>query len=448
MADNNSAFQPKCPSCGGPMEFSPRDQKLKCVYCGTTKELDLTTQNPKENDFEEWSKKTAEDLSNVGTEMREVKCAQCGATVTLEGESSGKCPFCGTPLVVDQAEVKRVWQPEYIVPFKIAKAECNDIFGKWINGKFFCPSKFKNGSVVADSFKGVFLPFWTYDAKAVTTYTGEKGRTEKRKDKDGKEESYTEWRPVSGFLGILLLSLSSISAWSQTISKRFAWRGSVGKITQVEVVLEQRTDGLTAGTVSYLNASDKTPRLLIGELSNGYICLIEYQNDGTQKGSWILRTKDGIATGDWSNRAATVEKKVSLSKPISIPTSFTSLLIPETPDSIGRRYSFTIPPSRKGDDSFGGSFTFRGAGKNKIAFSCSVYLGNVAEGKSAKGRPITLNGNKFRYVYSNEKDEFGCRYTFKGEFFKRFLYTHDVVNNEYCFGHGVSFAGVYIKTVK
>lgn len=182
------------------MEFSPKDQKLKCVYCGTTKDLDLTTQNPKENDFDEWSKKTAEDLSNAGTEMREVKCAQCGATVTLEGESSGKCPFCGTPLVVDQAEVKRVWKPEYIVPFKIAKSECNDIFGKWINGKFFCPSKFKNGSVVADSFKGVFLPFWTYDAKAVTTYTGEKGRTEKRKDKDGNEESFTEWRPVSGMV--------------------------------------------------------------------------------------------------------------------------------------------------------------------------------------------------------------------------------------------------------
>lgn len=254
--------------------------------------------------------------------------------------------------------------------------------------------------------------------------------------------------PGRAILGLFLLSLSCVSAWAQSISKRYAWRGSVGKNSQVEVILEQRTDGLTAGTVSYLNASDKTPRLLIGELSHGYLCMIEYLNDGTQKGSWILQMKNGKATGDWSNRAATVEKKVSLSKPVSIPASFTSLLIPESPDSIGRKYSFNIPPFRKGDDGSRGSFTFRGAGKNKIAFSCSMYLGNVAEGKSAKGRPVTLNGNKFRYVYSNEKDEVGCRYTFKGEFFKRFLYTRDVVNNGYCFGNGVSFAGVFIKTVK
>ncbi|MDD6552793.1 MAG: hypothetical protein PUF37_04315 [Prevotellaceae bacterium] len=197
---SQESLQPKCPSCGGAMEFSPKEQKLKCVYCGATKELDMTTVNPKEHDFNEWAKKTDEDLRQVGEETQEVKCHQCGATVVLSGQSSSKCPFCGTPLVMDQAQVKRSWKPEYIVPFKIEKSACAEIFGKWINGKFFCPSKFKNGAVVADSFKGVFLPYWTYDAKAVTAYTGQKGRHEKKKDKDGETETVTEWRTVSGIV--------------------------------------------------------------------------------------------------------------------------------------------------------------------------------------------------------------------------------------------------------
>lgn len=200
MEPITNSLQPKCPSCGGPMEFSPKEHKLKCVYCGTTKDLNVATENPKENDFKEWSKKTDEDLSKVGQETKEVKCKSCGATVTLTDQTSAKCPFCGTPLVIEQAEVKRVWKPEYLIPFNIEKKECDDIFSKWINGKFFCPSKFKKGNVVADSFKGVYLPYWTYDAKAVTTYTGEKGRNEKRKDKDGNEETYTEWRPVAGMV--------------------------------------------------------------------------------------------------------------------------------------------------------------------------------------------------------------------------------------------------------
>lgn len=200
MTNNKDTMQTKCPSCGGAMEYSPKDQKLKCVYCGATKDLDTTTETPKENDFKEWAAKTDEDLSRAGEETQELKCKQCGATVTLNGQSSAKCPFCGTPLIMDQAEVKRVWKPEYIVPFKIDKSQCAEIFSTWLNGKFFCPRKFKDGSVVADSFKGVYLPFWTFDAQTSTAYTGKRGDKTTKKDKDGNETTETEWKEVSGMV--------------------------------------------------------------------------------------------------------------------------------------------------------------------------------------------------------------------------------------------------------
>ncbi|MDD6552792.1 MAG: hypothetical protein PUF37_04310 [Prevotellaceae bacterium] len=252
--------------------------------------------------------------------------------------------------------------------------------------------------------------------------------------------------PGRALLGFFFLVFFFHSTRCQTISQRYAWRGFVGKAAQVEVVLEVRTDGLAAGTVSYLNASAKRPLMLIGKVNQGVICLTEFLNDGTQKGNWVLHVKSGVATGVWNAmRTDTRKLTITLTKRVAVPASFKSLLVPESPDSIGRKYSYITPAEKTGQDPFGGTFTFRGAGKNKIAFNCDVYMGNIASGESEKGRPVILKGNKFTYIYSDERDECGCCYTFKGEFFKRFLYTRDVVNNDYCFGYGASFAGIFIK---
>ena len=48
----NDALQTKCPACGGMMAYSPKRKMLECVYCGSTKELDLTPAAVKENSYD------------------------------------------------------------------------------------------------------------------------------------------------------------------------------------------------------------------------------------------------------------------------------------------------------------------------------------------------------------------------------------------------------------
>ena len=197
------ALQTKCAACGGVMQYSPADENLKCLYCGKITELDKTAAEIEENDFHYWKDRADESAGDDMVEAPEIKCRQCGATTTLPPNVSGaKCAFCSTPLIMNEATVKRFWQPNYLLPFKISEKESGKNFGKWISGKWFAPSKLRKSAVAHETFKGVYLPFWTYDANTVTDYRGERGvtRTEKYKNNKGetKQRTVTDWHSVSG----------------------------------------------------------------------------------------------------------------------------------------------------------------------------------------------------------------------------------------------------------
>lgn len=202
-----SALQIKCPGCGGAMMYAPKTQNLQCVYCGVTKPLSVQPAKIQENDYVLWAQKNEEEKAKAAEERSmdvvQVKCEQCGATVQLDStKSSTNCPYCGTSLILERAQVKRFWQPNYLLPFAIDKKECTALFSKWLNGKWFLPSKYKNGNVWGEKFQGIYYPYWTYDAHTRTTYEGERG-TNRRvtvKGSDGKPttKTVTDWEDVSG----------------------------------------------------------------------------------------------------------------------------------------------------------------------------------------------------------------------------------------------------------
>ncbi len=201
------ALQTKCKSCGGIMQYSPADEDLKCVYCGYISGLDLTAAEIKENDFNHWKDRAEENSEGQTVEVTEIKCRQCGANTTLAPNiSAAKCVFCSTPLILDEASIKRFWQPKYLLPFKITEKQSSANFTKWLGKKWFLPSELKKGGVNTDMFKGVYLPFWTYDANTFTEYTGERGddRTESYRNNKGEEvrRTITDWYPTSGTVSV------------------------------------------------------------------------------------------------------------------------------------------------------------------------------------------------------------------------------------------------------
>jgi hypothetical protein len=192
----------KCKSCGGIMNYSPSKQLLKCLYCGHEEPFDIST------DIETFSYEEFKDIINdsVNSEKKEnvpeVECGQCGARVSFPNNiSTMKCPFCGTSLVLDDEKNERLWKPQGILPFKIEQKECMNAYSKWLKGKWFAPSKLKKELAETSGFKGVYLPYWAYNADTSTSYIGERGdnRTETIV-RNGKNEKIvtTDWHYVSG----------------------------------------------------------------------------------------------------------------------------------------------------------------------------------------------------------------------------------------------------------
>jgi ribosomal protein S27E len=198
------AMQTKCPACGGIMQYSPADENLKCVYCGGTTELDKTPVEIHENDFLEWKERADAEAPNESmAEAAEIKCRQCGATTSLPPNVSGAmCAFCGTPLIMQEASVRRFWQPEYLLPFKVTNRQGADNFKYWLRRRWFLPTALKKYGANADTLRGVYLPYWTYDAETSTDYTGERGedRTESYRNEKGEtlNRTVTDWYGCSG----------------------------------------------------------------------------------------------------------------------------------------------------------------------------------------------------------------------------------------------------------
>lgn len=186
----------KCPQCGGTMDFDPALGKLHCPYCDYIE--DIPEAERVESTAEELDFETAEFTGNCdwGKEQKTVTCKSCGAITVYDAlEVANECPYCGSNQVMEANDVKTL-APGGVVAFKITAKEASERFVKWLKGKWFTPSEAKK-SCQAGAFKGIYLPYWTFDTQTHTKYTGEYGYNKKRV-KDGKEETYTEWHSTQG----------------------------------------------------------------------------------------------------------------------------------------------------------------------------------------------------------------------------------------------------------
>ncbi|WP_380580810.1 hypothetical protein [Streptacidiphilus monticola] len=166
--------------------------------------------------------------------MKVFTCPGCHA-VTESDSLSDKCQFCATPLVADAAAMERV-VPEAVLPFGIGREQAREELRKWTKSRWFAPSSLKKVTE-AETFRGSYLPHWTYDADTVTEYTGERGEhyweTETYTETvDGetvertRQVQRTAWYPASGTVGRFfddVLVPGSTSVPEQQLDKLTPW---------------------------------------------------------------------------------------------------------------------------------------------------------------------------------------------------------------------------------
>jgi len=197
-----------CTDCGASLNYKPGTEHLICEYCGAKNEIPQIEAEVIELDFNEFLAKKSETEETITESF--VKCSSCGASSTLEPNvSSALCPYCSTPLVVEHAQDETVIQPKSLLPFKLDKNSAIDEFKKWIKKLWFVPNDLKKAALNLDHFKGIYIPYWTFDTDTYTKYIGQRGEhyyvTESyTTTEDGKSVSKTRqvqktrWHSASG----------------------------------------------------------------------------------------------------------------------------------------------------------------------------------------------------------------------------------------------------------
>ena len=190
----------KCPACGGSIEFDSHLQKMKCPYCDTEFELDtlkefdeqIKREAAQEDDLSGWQTDAGGEWQEGETDgMNVYTCQSCGGEIIAD-ETTGatNCPYCGNPVIMT-AKFKGALRPDLVIPFKLDKKAAKEAYYKHIKGRRLLPKTFRKENHI-DEIKGVYVPFWLFDAdvNADVRYKATKVRTWSDHDYDYTETSY------------------------------------------------------------------------------------------------------------------------------------------------------------------------------------------------------------------------------------------------------------------
>lgn len=161
----------KCPCCAGAIEFDSKAQKLKCPYCDTEFETDILEDydnelSSTEPDDMSWQTTAGSEWGEGETDgLRTYICKSCGGEIVGdENTAATACPFCDNPIVMT-GQFSGALKPDYVIPFKFDKNAAKEALKKHYNGKKLLPRVFKDENHI-DEIKGIYVPFWLFDADA------------------------------------------------------------------------------------------------------------------------------------------------------------------------------------------------------------------------------------------------------------------------------------------
>jgi predicted RNA-binding Zn-ribbon protein involved in translation (DUF1610 family) len=169
-----------CSACGAQLVFDPATQKLQCPSCGNLQDVvESAGKETREQDYATAVAKLRAMATEAGPQLegaKEVVCQSCGGHTTFTGTlTSTRCPYCATPIQRDDVHDAPARLPvDGVLPFAVDEKKAREVVEKWINSRWFAPSEFKKYKQTG-SFASVYAAYFTYDADAVTEFTGQRG---------------------------------------------------------------------------------------------------------------------------------------------------------------------------------------------------------------------------------------------------------------------------------
>lgn len=200
----------QCPACTGPLQFDGATGKLACEFCGSSfpvaeiealyaekdaraAEAQATaeakreqTQAAKDAGGDGWDTSgLSDDWGGSADGMRAYICPSCGAELICdETTAATSCPYCGNPTIVP-GQFGGMLKPDYVIPFQLKKEDAIKALKKHYEGRPLLPKAFRTANHL-EQIKGVYVPFWLFDAEAEGEMTFEATRSHTHRSGDYK----------------------------------------------------------------------------------------------------------------------------------------------------------------------------------------------------------------------------------------------------------------------
>lgn len=210
MAEVTANQRFTCPSCGGEAQWNPAKNALVCPFCGTVSPVQIAVAGGpiRENDLATALRNIDDAGRGWAAEKTSVKCQSCQAISVFDpSRVSQRCDFCGSTALVPYEQTKAPIRPESLLEFRVPETKVREEIRNWYGSRFWAPNSLKS-KALTDTVKGVYLPYWTFDAQVHADWWAEAGYhyyvTETYRDSDGEEKTrqvqQTRWEPASGDL--------------------------------------------------------------------------------------------------------------------------------------------------------------------------------------------------------------------------------------------------------
>jgi DNA-directed RNA polymerase subunit RPC12/RpoP len=150
---------------------------------------------------------------DASSALQTYTCSNCGATTSFDPKNQTlRCPFCGAQMAVRSTAAganvpSNVAQ--FVLPFQLDKDVSSEKIRHWLGDSFFAPGDLKSRSAL-EKGQGTYVPFWRFDADADSNWEGEVSQTHTRQvqqqftNAEGKTETrmvpeqYKTWHPRTG----------------------------------------------------------------------------------------------------------------------------------------------------------------------------------------------------------------------------------------------------------
>lgn len=176
-ADNRARDKRPCPACGGDLVWDARRLAFACPYCGEVVG-EAPASSPAiapdhEHDLEAALANPV--ITPTAATPKELVCPSCHAVTLFQPNTvAQRCDFCGAPALQPREAQGEAILPQAVLPFTVPESRVRELLRGWYGSRWFAPNRLKHAALT-DTLKGVYLPYWTFDAEADARWQAESG---------------------------------------------------------------------------------------------------------------------------------------------------------------------------------------------------------------------------------------------------------------------------------